>query len=62
VSVLPGVEVYVMSKPKPMADLSDDEHKLLIDGLTALRRKCGQAWTLACNATDANGKRRPSLR
>ena len=43
-SVLPAVEVYVMSKPEPIADLSDDERKLLIEGLTALRRERGQAW------------------
>ncbi len=61
-SVLPAVEVYVMSKPEPIADLSDDERKLLIEELTALRRERGQAWNLACDAADANGKRRPSLR
>ena len=61
-SVLPAVDVYVMSKPEPIADLSDDERKLLIEGLTALRRERGQAWNLACDAADANGKRRPSLR
>lgn len=61
-SVLPAVEVYVMSKPEPIVDLSDDERKLLIDGLTALRRERGQAWNLACDAADTNGKRRPSLR
>jgi hypothetical protein len=61
-SILPAVEVYVMSKHEPIADLSDDERKLLIDGLTVLRRERGQAWNLACDAAEANGKRRPSLR
>lgn len=60
--VLPAVEVYVMSKPEPIADLSDDERKLLIEGLTALRRERGQAWNMACDTADANGNRRPSLR
>ena len=50
-----------MSNPEPIADLSDDERKWLIDGLTALRRQRGQAWNLACDAADANGKRQPSL-
>lgn len=61
-SILPAVKVYVMSKHEPIADLSDDERKLLIDGLTVLRRERGQAWNLACDAAEANGKRRPSLR
>jgi len=56
-SVLPAVEVYVMGKPEPIAGF-----KLLIEGLTALRRERGQAWNLACDAADANGRRRPSLR
>jgi hypothetical protein len=51
-----------MSKHEPIADLSDDERKLLIDGLTVLRRERGQAWNLVCDAAEANGKRRPSLR
>lgn len=59
--MVPAVEVYVMSKPEPIDDLSDDERKLLIDGLTALRRERGQAWNQACDTADANGKRRPSL-
>jgi len=61
-AVLPAVEVYVMNKLEPIDNLSDDERKLLIDGLTALRKERGQAWNLACDAADANGKRRPSLR
>ena len=61
-SVLPAVEVYVMSKPEPIAGLSDNERKLLIAGLTALRRERGQAWNAVCDAADANGKRHPSLR
>jgi len=51
-----------MRKPEPIDGLSDDEHKLLIDGLTALRRDRGQAWNAACDAADANGKCHPSLR
>jgi len=34
-SVVPAVEIYVMSKPEPIDDLSDDEHKLRIDGATS---------------------------
>lgn len=34
-SALPAVEVYVMSKPEPTDDLSDDERKLLIGGITS---------------------------
>ena len=51
-----------MSKSEPIGGLSDDERKLLIDGLTALRRECGQAWNEACDTADAEGKRQPSLR
>ena len=56
------LEVNVMSKPEPIAGLSDNERKLLIEGLTALRRERGQTWNLACDAAVANGKRQPSLR
>ena len=51
-----------MNKPEPIAGLSDDERKLLIEGLTALRRERGQAWNVAFDVAVANGKRQPSLR
>lgn len=51
-----------MSKPERIDGLNDDERKLLIEALTALRRERGQAWNAACNAADAEGKRHPSLR
>jgi hypothetical protein len=51
-----------MSTAEPIAGLSDDERKLLIEALTALRRVRGQAWNLACDAAEAHGKRSPSLR
>lgn len=51
-----------MSKSEPIGGLSDDERKLLIDGLTALRRERGRAWNEACDASDAEGKHQPSLR
>ncbi len=51
-----------MSKPEPIGGLSDDERKLLIEGLTALRRERGLAWNGACDAADTEGKRQPSLR
>ncbi len=50
-----------MSKPEPIDGLSDDERKLLIDALTALRQVRGQAWNVACDAADAAGKRQPPL-
>jgi hypothetical protein len=46
----------------PIDNLNDDERKLLIEALTALRRERGQAWNMACDAADAQGKRHPSLR
>jgi hypothetical protein len=51
-----------MRKPEPIDDLSDDERKLLIAALTILRRERGQAWNVACDAADAEEKRRPPLR
>jgi hypothetical protein len=50
-----------MSKPEPIDGLSDDERKLLIDALTALRQVRGQAWNVACDVADAAGKRQPPL-
>ncbi len=38
-----------MSKPEPIGGLSDDERKLLIEGLIALRRERGRAWNGACD-------------
>ena len=50
----------------PEADLahrlSEEERTLLGEALSALRRERGQAWNAACNRTEAQGKRRPSLR
>lgn len=57
-----NVGVNVMSKPEPIVGLSDDERKLLIEGLTALRRVRGQACNVACDTADVNGKRQLSLR
>lgn len=51
-----------MSKPEPIGGLSDDERKLLIEGLIALRRERGRAWNGACDVAEAEGKRQPSLR
>ncbi len=51
-----------MRKPDPIDGLSDDERTLLGEALRALRRERGQAWNAACDAAEAQGKRRPSLR
>lgn len=51
-----------MSTAEPITGLSDDERKLLIEGLTALRRVRGQAWNIACDVAEAHGKRPPPLR
>ena len=51
-----------MSTAEPITGLSDDERKLLIEALTALRLVRGQAWNLACDAAEAHRKRPPSLR
>lgn len=51
-----------MAKPPPVEGLSDDERALLGEALRALRRERGQAWNAACDAAEAEGKRRPSLR
>ena len=50
-----------MSKPEPIDALSDDERKLLINALTALRQVRGEAWNVACDAAEATEKRQPPL-
>ncbi len=51
-----------MPRPEPIAGLSDEERALLGDALRALRRERGKVWNAACDAAEAAGKRRPSLR
>ncbi len=51
-----------MAKPERVESLSDDERTLLGEALRALRRERGKAWNAACDAAEAAGKRRPSLR
>lgn len=51
-----------MTRPEPIGGLSEEERTLLDEALRALRRDRGQAWNAACDAADAHGKRRPSLR
>jgi hypothetical protein len=46
----------------PVEGLSDAERTMLIDGLRALRKERGKAWNDACDAADAAGRHRPSLR
>ena len=47
---------------EPIEGLSEDERKLLGEALCALRAERGKAWNTACDAAEAAGKRRPSLR
>ena len=45
-----------------MEGFSDEERALLGDALRALRLERARAWNAACDAAEATGKRRPSLR
>ena len=47
---------------EPIEGLTDDERRLLGEALRALRAERGRAWNAACDAAEAAGKRRPSLR
>jgi hypothetical protein len=49
-------------RPEPIDGLSEEERALLADALRTLRRERGRAWNAACDAAEAQGKRRPSLR
>ena len=51
-----------MVKPEIIEGLSDEERALLREALRALRRDRGKAWNAACDAAEAAGKRRPSLK
>jgi len=55
-------ETDIVRKQDPIDGLSDDERALLGEALRALRRERGRAWNDACDAAEAQGKRRPSLR
>ncbi len=50
----------------PKADVADglsaEEHALLGEAFSALRRERGKAWIDACHRADEQGKRRPGLR
>jgi hypothetical protein len=52
----------MLDKREAVSGLSDEERALLGEALRALRRERGQAWNAACDAAEARGKRRPSLR
>ena len=52
----------ILAKPEPIEGLSDEERALLGDALRALRLQRGKEWNAACDAAEAAGKRRPSLR
>ena len=52
----------ILVKLPPVEGLSDDERVLLGEALRALRTQRGKAWNAACDAAEAAGKRRPSLR
>jgi len=51
-----------LDRPEPVSGLSEEERALLGEALRALRRERGQAWNAACDAAEARGRRRPSLR
>ena len=51
-----------MGKVELIEGLNDEERKLLIEALRALRTERGKAWNEACDAAEAAGKRLPSLR
>jgi len=42
--------------------MSDAEKAPLAEAFRALRRERGRAWNAACDAAEAQGKRRPPLR
>ena len=42
--------------------LSDDEKKLVIAGLRALRRDRGKVWNSDCDAAESEGKRPPGIK
>jgi len=52
----------ILPRPAPMEGFSDEERALLGDALRALRLERARAWNAACDAAEATGKRRPSLR
>ena len=56
------LEDDILAKGEPIEGLSDEERALLGDALRALRLQRGKAWNAACDAAEAAGKRRPSLR
>lgn len=51
-----------MNHHVPVEGLSDAERVMLIDGVRALRKERAAARNLACDAADATGSRRPSVR
>ena len=51
-----------MVRPEIIEGLSDEERALLREALRALRRDRGKAWNAACDAAEAAGRRRPSLK
>ncbi len=50
------------TRPTPIEGLTEAERALLGDALRALRDQRGKEWNAACDAAEAAGKRRPSLR
>ena len=51
-----------MGKTEIIEGLSDEERALLREALRALRRDRGKAWNATCDAAEAAGRRRPSLK
>ncbi len=45
-----------------VTELTEADRMLLGEALKALRRERAEAWNLACDAAEAQGKKRPSLK
>ncbi len=52
----------MMASLMPIAELTEAEWMLLGEALRALRRERAEAWNLACDAAEALGNKRPSLK
>jgi hypothetical protein len=53
---------HVEIRLEPIEGLSEDERELLGDALRTPRAERGRAWNATCDAAEAAGRHRPSLR
>ena len=51
-----------MARGEPIEGLEESDRALLVEALTVLRRDRAKAWNTACDAAEASGKRRPSVK